>query len=327
MINSIDTLGLRVETVSPIMFTTGVDVNAIIKVGFNSELNTDTIIGNFVILKDSTFKYVKDTAIVVNDYEIVEGLVTYENKNIIFSPSNQLDTKARYIIYVKKDKISDILGNLVKTDYIGYFDTEDFASFGMCSITEPLSNSILPNLTKVIFDDIGSLKYIIQISKVKTFDVIVSEDIVQGTVLEKDFALGDGLYYIRVKAESGIYGEPTVFSIKTHRNTAPTEQDLDEDYIYAPYDDDKLELVAAYPENDSIDNNVKTNLMYVKFNKIIPIEGIDFEEAIITGGYTDQDDNFDAEYTGEHGEVDGTFSVVYDEENEETYVFFIPTDI
>jgi hypothetical protein len=102
---------------------------------------------------------------------------------------------------------------------------------------------------------------------------------------------------------------------------------LSEDYIYVPYDDAKVEIIGEYPEAESVENNVKTNLFYKKFNKIIPIEEIDFYEATVYGEYTDQDDNYDSNYAKEHGEVDGTFSVVYDEEKGETYIFFIPTEI
>jgi hypothetical protein len=327
MVNSIETLGLRVESVSPSLYSTSVDVNTVIKIPFNSELNTDTIIGNFAILKDKDLKYKDGAPIVVADYEVLEGLVTYENKTIIFTPSNQLDTNVRYIIYVKKDVVMDILGRALLTDFISYFDTEGEASFGTCKVLEPAENSVLTTLEKIVVEDLGSLNYTVQVSKSKTFDINVFEITFQGTTKVDQFGLGDGTYFIRAKAETGVYGDTIAFTVKTHRGTTPTEQDLDEDYIYAPYDGEELEVVSQYPEPNSIDNVNKTNLFYKKFNKIIPIDDIDFYESQVYGEYTDQDDNFDTDYAKEHGEVDGTFSVVYDEENEETYIFFIPVSM
>lgn len=326
MVNSIS-MGLRVENVSPSLYSTNVDINKVIKMEFNSELNTDTIINNFVILKDSHSRFVEGENVIISNYELVEGLVTYENKTIIFTPTNQLDVKSRYIICVKKSKITDILGNIFEAGYVSYFNTGDGSIPKPCSVIEPLTNSILTILDKVTIQDVGSNSYHYQISKVKTFEILVLQETITKNIIEKDFVLGDGIYFIRAKAEDGEYGSASTFTIKTHRDTTPTEQDLSEDYIYVPYEDDKLELIGQYPDIESVENNVKTNLFYKKFNKIIPIEDIDFYEAIVYGEYADQDDNYDTDYAKEHGDIDGTFSVVYDEENKETYIFFIPTDI
>lgn len=326
MINSISR-GLRVEVVSPSLYQSNVDINSQIKIEFNSDLNTDTIIDNFIILKDAHLRFTEGENIIISNYETVEGLVTYENNTIIFTPSNQLDTKSRYIIYVKKQKIMDILGNILESGYVSYFNTGDWSIPKPCSIIEPLNNSILESLETILVEDVGIRSYYYQISKVKTFEVVVTQEAIVGTTITRDFAFGDGIYYIRAKAENGEYGSPNTFTIKTHRDTTPTEQDLSEDYIYVPYDDAKVEIIGEYPEAESVENNVKTNLFYKKFNKIIPIEEIDFYEATVYGEYTDQDDNYDSNYAKEHGEVDGTFSVVYDEEKGETYIFFIPTEI
>ena len=324
-----NTLGLRVETVAPGMYATNVRVDSELKIKFNSELNTDLVPNNFFILKDIDKKYIRDNILNIEDYEVVEGLVTYKDKTLIFKPSNQLEEKTRYIIYINT-KVADILGNPMLLDYVSYFDTEDSKSIDKPAILEPANNSILQSLNKVIISEVDTYRYVVQISKQPTFEIVVYEEIVDGCNLEREFNLGDGLYYIRARAENGEYGDPIVFSIKTYRSTTPTEDDFDEDFIYEPYDEKILELIETVPALKEVQVNPKQKLMYMKFNEIIPIEDIDFYEAIVYGNYTDEDDQFDEDLETNatlHGDVQGSFCVVYDDENEETYIFFLPDSL
>ena len=55
-------------------------------------------------------------------------------------------------------------------DYISYFDTEDIASYGLPNIIQPANNSILKELNLIEFEDVGSYRYVIQISKFPTFE-------------------------------------------------------------------------------------------------------------------------------------------------------------
>lgn len=324
-----NTLGLRVETVVPGMYATNVRVDSEIEIKFNSELNTDLVPNNFFVLKDTDKKYIRDNILNVEDYEVVEGLVTYKDKTIFFKPSNQLEEKTRYIIYVKK-MVADILGNCMILDYVSYFDTEDNKSIDKPNILEPTNNSILQTLDKVVISEVDTYRYVVQISKQPTFEIVVYEEIVDGCNLEREFNLGDGLYYIRARAENGEYGDSIVFSIKSYRSTTPTEDDIDEDFIYEPYDEKVLELIETVPALKEVQVNTKSNLIYMKFNDIIPIEDIDFYEAVVYGNYTDEDDQFNEDLQSTatlHGDVQGSFCVVYDDENEETYVFFLPDSI
>lgn len=321
-------LGLRVESSSPGMYATNISINSEITITFNSELNTRTIPGNVLILEDVQNKYVVGNNIVMKDYEIVEGAITYKDKVINFKPTNQLNKKSRYIIYVIEGSVCDILGNVTLSNYISYFDTEVYETYAPCDILEPLSNSVLTTLTKIVIEDLESYRYIYQISKSPTFENVILEEIVDGNIVEKDFTLGDGLYYVRAKAENGeAFGDYVIFSIKSFIGTTPTDEDVDEEFIYTPYEDDSLELLVAYPENGAVNVNVKTNVLYMKFNKILTLEDIDFYEAQITGTFEDNDDQFNTDSIVAHGDVDGSFVVVYDEENSETYIFFSPDTI
>ena len=317
MINSNEVLGLRVESILPSSYKTNVDQNTQIILEFNSDLDTKTIIGNFIILEDKNISYINgeiDTA----KYEIVEGMVTYKDKSIIFTPKVQLNKNSRYIIKINKGSIKDILGRTLLADYVSFFDTGSKEYIKPCNILEPLSNSVMETIDKVVLDDLSSSKYIIQISKNPTFENAVIDIVVDSNIHEEQITLKDGLYYMRAKAVNGDFGDSTVVIIKSQINTPATDNDYDEDYIYEPIDEE-LELLYNFPEGASV--HEKTNLIYMKFNKIVPIEEIDFYESTLVGELSDEED---IDSISEHGEIDGSYTVVYDEENNETYIFFIP---
>lgn len=318
MISSISTLGLKPESFSPEKFKTNVDINTQISINFNSELDTSTIISNIYILEDKDFKY-NDGDIDLNLFNKIDGNLTYKDKTIIFTPKNQLNINSRYIVYIPKDGIRDILGNVTLIDFVSYFSTDNFQSYGKCEVLYPINNTILHSLNRVSISDLDSLKYVVQISKIKTFDNLVYEEIFDMPIVEKHIDIGDGLYFIRAKALNGIFGETSVFTLKSHENTIPTDQDLDEDFVWEEYVKEPESLIEIYPSNDSIEVNEKTNVLFMKFNGIVDIKDIDFHESFLNGEPNDDDDNITA-----HENVDGSYTVVQDEEKLETYVFFIP---
>lgn len=319
MINSIDTIGLRVESVTPSSYETDVNINSKIKVEFNSELNTDSIYGNFAILHDTNRVFIPGKPISISDYEVVQGTLMYKDKCIIFTPNNQLQEKARYIIYVKENSIKDIVGRVMLTSYSSYFDAEGAGTLQPCEIISPVNNSIITSLDSVEIQDLESDKYILQISKVKTFEVVAYDNVESSNIIDKDFKLGDGLYYIRAKAVNGDFGETSVFTIRSHQNTVPTDEDLDEDFIYEPYIEDTITLEECMPKGINVSE--KSNLFCMKFKGEVTPEMIDIFESQAYGELSDEEDYG---IVNEHGELDGSYSIVYDDKNDETFIFFIP---
>lgn len=321
MIQSIDTLGLRVESVLPVPHKIDVNVNSQIIINFNAELNTESIVGSFIVLIDRKGLYTGGE-IDLSLYEALKGTLTYKDKSIIFTPSNQLDKYCRYIIYVKKNSIKNIFGRVMLTDFTSYFDTEVLATIKPTQIIVPVCNSILTSLEKVEIENVNSDKYILQISKQKTFENVVLDKVFDNNTIEEDFNIGNGLYYIRAKAVNGDFGDVSVFTIKSHINTITTDQDLDEDYIYMPIDNEEVELIGNFPEG--INAHEKSNIVYMKFKGEIDISDIDFYESQVYGELSDEED---VGTIKEHGELDGSYSIAYDSEADETYVFFIPNSI
>lgn len=322
MINTLNTLGLQVINVEPGRFTTDADTNTNISVYFNSDLDVVSIMDNFIVLKDKELKY-NGGEINISEFETINGNVTYKDKTIFFTPFNQLESDCRYIVYIFKNGIVDVLGRSMLIDYISYFSTEPFSAIGGCNITVPENNKTLSALDNIVLSKLDTEKYLIQISKIKTFDNLVIEKVIDTNLLEEDLKLGDGLYYIRAKALNGTFGDSCVVTIKTHSNTIPTDQDLDESYIWQPYDEDKHSLKESFPSNESFNVNEKTNVIFLKFDGIVDINDIDFYESYMIGESNDEDD----QNISSHGDVDGIYTVVYDEEKVETYIFFTPNSL
>ena len=60
----------------------------------------------------------------------------------------------------------------------------------------------------------------------------------------------------------------------------------------------------------------------MKLKGIVELEDIDFYESFLVGESNDDDVNITS-----HEQVDGSFSVVHDEEKLETYVIFTPISL
>ena len=332
MMGSLETLGLRVESVSPSTFANNVDINTEIKIRFNSELNTKLIISSIYLLEDVNKKYIRNNVIKdLEEYETIPVSVTYKDKTVIMRPTIPLKEDCRYIVFVDKRIIQDIIGNMMLTDYITYFDTTN-DSYNVCSILVPQNNAIIPVLDKIEITDTDCDRYCIQISKQPNFETIVYDEIVDGVNIEKLYQLEDGMYYIRAKEENAPeYGIANIFSIKSYRSTTVSDQDLDEDYMFEPLTEEELKILSSYPDNKGCLVNVKSNAAYIRFNKLIDIEDIDFYESSFIGELIDDDDKYMEKTLLQermsHNDVDGHYVFVQDEEKEETYVFFVPDSL
>ena len=331
MLNTLETLGLRVEKVSPVTFANNIDINSELTITFNSELNTKLILNGVYILEDTQKKYIRDNKIVIDDYDIVTCTMRYKDRTIMLRPTMPLKENCRYIIYVDKRIVQDILGNMMITDYISYFDTSSDA-YNICSIIQPENSSIIPVLDTIEITNTDCDRYNIQISRQPGFETIVYDEIVDGPVILKVYPLPDGLYYIRAKEENAPeYGVANIFSIKTFRSTTVSDQDIDEDYMFEPIEEEELKIIKSYPEDKSGLVNVKSNTSYMKFNKLIDFEDIDFYESFFKGEFIEEmdkylSDNLDKSQI-EHNDIDGHYVFLQDEEKEETYVFFVPNTI
>lgn len=318
---NLSSLGLRVEKIVPEAHTTNADVNSDIKIYFNLELSANNIIGNVSILKDTNLTFYEGFD--KSKCTKVEGTFTYKDMCIIFIPSSQLEAQCRYVVSVDKN-ITDAHGNNMLSSYAKPFDTEGVATLKPCSIINPVDNSVVKDIAFIELEDLKSEKYLIQVSKQKTFEINVIDKFTETNVLE-NLSLADGLYYIRAKAANGLFGDVSVVTVRREGLTAPTEEDLDEDYVFLPTDAeegiDVIDLVEQFPECGSINTSNKLNALYWKFSGKVEEGDIDIYETGVYGVLSSDDDT---DLIQEHGYLKTTCSVIYDEEEDITYVILIP---
>ena len=83
--------------------------------------------------------------------------------------------------------------------------------------------------------------------------------------------------------------------------------------------EDPIEILEYFPEPNSINNSLKTNLIYLKIKGKIEEGRIDFSNCYIYGESLDDEHN---EYS--HESISGDWSVVYDAYLDVTYIIFTP---
>lgn len=318
MESSIETIGLRVNRATPSDYSTGVDVNSIIEVEFNSDLDTGSIYGNFYVLKDTKRLLVgKPSNIDIKDFDIVKGSLSYKDRVIIFKPVGQLDNSSRYILYVPKYSIKDFNGRVSMVDYISSFDTDGYSSDRPCNIIFPKDNSVINTLTKIEVENIGAEKYIIQISKNKDFENGIYDKVVDSNIVIGDtssFGIGEGSFYIRARSTNGDFGVTSFFTLRTLPDTLVSDED--EPFIYQALDNgyNLATLEESFPTGINV--HEKTNVSYMKFDGIVNLDDIDFYECGLYEKNVESE-----EYESEP--VDGAMSVIHDTDNNVTYIAFI----
>ena len=170
--------------------------------------------------------------------------------------------------------------------------------------------------------------YIMQISKSNKFEVLLFETFIVGEdddiiTFTPDIPYKEGIYYVRVKSEGGEWSEPCQFFIKEVTDAVIAEDDQSEEIYLADFladIEEELEILEVFPADGSINNSLKTNIFYIKIKGEISEEQLDLNDFMVTGEAFDEED--DVSY--EHGEVSGSWTVIYDEQYDCTYIIFTP---
>jgi hypothetical protein len=140
-----------------------------------------------------------------------------------------------------------------------------------------------------------------------------------------DIIQKEGVYYIRIKAEGGKWSDVYQFFIKEVTDAVVAAEDQsDELYLDEFLSDleDEIEVLEMFPDNNSILNSLKTNIIYIKIKGIVDESRINFSECEIIGEPFDEED--DEEY--EQGLLLGSWSTVYDDTYDCTYLIFTPVN-
>lgn len=324
MINTIETMGFMVNSISPSKFAADVSVNSVIKIEFNSEIDKRSLSKCITVYEDTRNVYSASSTFRPSSYRKVLGEWSQKGRVIEFEPVAKLKDSIRYIVHITKADAYDILMRGMRSDFISTFETERFATLPECNILFPENNSIIRILNKVTIEDLGTsaITYILQISRVATFENTIYESTERLTEFT-DFNFGDGLYFIRARASNGDFGPTIVVTVQSRDKTTVTDQDDDEGFIYVPLDDEE-DVKFLFDSNvpEGLANKTNLNVLYSKLNENVPLEEIDFFECSVVGETIDKDDS-----DNNHGEVDGSFIRLYSKLEGKTYIIFSPVDL
>ena len=162
-------------------------------------------------------------------------------------------------------------------------------------------------------------------------DSLVLDD---GTTFQEEEAYGmicttpdivqkEGVYYVRVKAEGGKWSNAHQFFIKEVTDAVvATEDQSDELYLdeFLADLEEEIEILEMFPEDNSVLNSLKTNIIYIKIKGEISEKRFNLSECEVVGEPFDEED--DEEYA--QGVLTGSWSYVYDDVYDCTYLVFTP---
>lgn len=328
MNNGNETLGLSVISTTPEAHQTSVNVNKPIEITFSGDLNRSTLNNSIIVFEDYDGVYDGITSLKSSEkFNIVKGTMTYDNRVIKFVPKEPLNVDTRYIV-VLNNTITDITGNKLLKKFVFAFNTEITKSYPKCEIISPSFGMILNSIPEIQWNSQQAPSYIMQISKSNKFEVLLYETFV---VSEENDVVSftpsipykEGIYYVRIKSEGGEWSDPCQFFIKEVTDAVIAEDDQSEEMYLADFladIEDELEILEIFPEDNSMSNSLKTNIAYVKIRGELEEGQFDINDSYFIGEAFDEED--DAAY--EHGEPEGTWTVIYDSDNDCTYIIFTP---
>jgi hypothetical protein len=154
-------------------------------------------------------------------------------------------------------------------------------------------------------------------------NTITQEENITVIFTTPDIPQKEGVYYIRIKAEGGKWSEVHQFFIKEVTDAVVAAEDQnDELYLdeFLADLEDEIEILEMFPNDNSILNSLKTNIIYIKIKGKVDENRINFSECEIVGEAFDEED--DEEY--EQGVLSGSWSTVYDDTYDCTYLIFTP---
>lgn len=331
MNNTNESYGLRVLTISPSHQASNVNVNSTIDITFSADVNPASFQKNIVILRDDNriFKNVESLKD-YSKYSVVKGSISYKEKVLTYTPAEPFNTNTCYIVMLSDD-ITDITGNKMGKKHVSCFYTESVASFPKCEIISPKYGIITNSIPEFIWKNQCSESYIFQISKDNTFELLLYDKIIPGNKIEEvikhtpQFEAKEGMYHVRVQSENGEWSNTHEFFIKAITDAVIASDDVPEMIHLEEFLDglvDPIEILEYFPAQDTVNNSLKTNLIYIKMKGKVDESRLHLEDSYIYGESFDEEHE---EYA--HEIVDGKWSIVYDSYYDVTYAIFTPVNL
>ena len=325
MIQSVYQGGLRVESAEPASGSLGASIYTLIRLTFNSELNTGSILNNVMVFEDPNGRYVDMDTIRATPalFPKIEGNYTYKDRVITFTPASMLKNSTKYIVAVKADGITDIYGNRTVAEQSFHFITEADDVEARVNITTPQTGQVCSQLPEIAWSTVGSTAYYIEVSRQQTF-----ENTVFATAVPKnpetgltplsyrpDLDLPDGMYYLRVKALKGPWSLPVQIFVKRMTEALTSKEDLAEIIDQLNLEDAPAELLESFPPTNEANVSERLRCLYFKFKGYLDFEAVNLWDSsveMLPAGST----------TGIPEDVPGQWIHVYDNREDVTYLIF-----
>lgn len=331
MDNNNESIGLRVLSVSPNHQSTNANVNSSIIITFSSDINPGSLAKNIVVLEDHNKIYKNANSLKdYSQYSVTKGSISYNDKILTYVPNEPFNTDTCYVV-VLSDGITDIVGNKMIKKHVSCFYTESTASFPRCEIISPKYGSILSTIPEFKWKNQCSESYVFQISKNNSFELLLCNEIIPGNKIEEvikytpDIKLQEGMYHFRVKSENGEWSDVYQIFIKEITDAVIAESDYPDFMHYDEFIDgleEPIEVLEFFPQDDSINVSLKTNIIYLKIKGLIEEDRLKLDDCYVFGESFDEDHE---EYS--HNTVDGKWAVIYDAYFDVTYIIFTPVSI
>lgn len=320
-------VGLVVNNIKPRNNET-VGVTSKIEISFNLELNTKTVTNNVLVLRDKNYIYKNNKEIVINKEDIVNCNLSYSNMTLNLVPRTHLENGTRYVVYI--NGLKDIEGNVIKNTIYAFYTNS--VTVKTVDIISPKDNTISTTIPDIKFTTIDNdTSYMLQISKTNDFNKVCVEKFIECdnkecTISLKD-KLEDGIYYYRIKALSNNFCDTKQFYIKSisedlSTNTEDEPEFIDEDLLNS----DEIFFIKKDFEKDNIDIDLKLGIISFVLEGKYTIDDIDeFESYISWDSFSLNDE------TKRPFEPNGTWYVIYDEQEDKSHIIFrldeLPTEV
>ncbi len=331
MNNYNETQGVRVVDVSPGQREGKVNVNTSITITFSADINPASFAKNIVVLEDYN-KIFKDVNSLkdYSQYRVVKGSISYRDRVLTYTPSESFNTDTCYVLMLN-DGIQDITGNRMIKKHVSCFYTESTASYPRVEILTPKYGAICDSIPEFTWKNQASESYEFQISKSNTFEVLWYTQIIPGNKVEEvmrhipAFFPEEGMYHIRIRSENGEWSNVHQIFIKPVTDAVVAEQDTPDIIHYDEFLEgleDPIEVLEYFPPKDSVNTDLKINLIYIKIKGKVDEHKIHIDDSYVYGESFDEDHE---EYA--HETVDGKWTVIYDSYLDITYIIFQPVNL
>lgn len=328
MNTTIETVGLRVINTNPAHEAVKVNVNTDIKIEFNGDINPSTLLKNMVILEDHNHIYKNINSLKdYSQYSVVKGSISYHDRVLTFTPEEPFHTDTCFVVMLNGG-IADITGNTMAKKHVSCFYTESVASFPRCEITSPKYGSITHDIPEFVWKNQFSESYRFQVSKMNTFELLLYDRVIPGNKIEKemrhtpDMKPEEGMYHVRIQSENGEWSDVHQIFIKEITDAVVASEDIPETMKFEDFLEgleEPLEILEYFPPDGSVNNSLKTNMLYIKMKGKVDKDRINLEDSYIYG------ESFDDEHEEyAHGIMNGVWTFVYDSYYDVTYLIFTP---